>query len=131
MPQAAGNFTVSNFNESTYQELGENAKLTRATWTFALDGDITGEASWESLMCYRPDSTAAYTGMQRIQGRLAGAEGSFVVRADGEYSAGEARTSWRVVEGSGTGGLTGLTGHGEAVAGSTPPGHYTLDYKLG
>jgi hypothetical protein len=35
-----------------------------------------------------------------------------------------------VIDGSGTGGLTGLTGTGSAVATSTPPGTFSLDYDL-
>lgn len=131
MARAAGTFTVRSWDESTYQELGGDAKLTKATVTFGLHGDITGEATWDSLMCYRPDGTAVYTGIQRVQGELAGVEGGFVVVADGEYADGEARSRWRVIEGSGIGGLAGLTGSGEAVASATPPGSFTLDYDLG
>jgi hypothetical protein len=131
MAHAAGTFTVRSWDENTYQELGGGAKLTKATVTFGLHGDITGEATWDSVMCYRPDGTAVYTGFQRVQGELAGVEGSFVVRADGEYADGKARSRWQVVEGSGTGGLAGLTGSGEAVAAATPPGSFTLDYDLG
>lgn len=131
MAHAAGTFTVRSWDENTYQELGGGAKLTKATVTFGLHGDITGEATWDSVMCYRPDGTAVYTGFQRVQGELAGVDGSFVVRADGEYADGEARSRWQVIEGSGTGGLAGLTGSGEAVAAATPPGSFTLDYDLG
>jgi len=130
MGQATGTFKVASYDESTYQELGGEAKLTKSTWSFSLDGDLTGEATWDSVTCYRPDGTAVYTGMQRVQGRLAGIAGSFVMQADGEYTGGEARSRWQVIEGSGTDGLTGLTGHGEAVASSTPPGHFTFDYEL-
>ncbi len=131
MARATGTFTVRSWDESTYQELGGDAKLTKATVAFGMEGDITGEASWDSVMCYRPDGTAVYTGFQRVQGELAGVEGSFVLQADGEFAAGEARSRWQVVEGSGTGGLAGLTGSGEAVASATPPGSFTLDYDLG
>jgi hypothetical protein len=131
MAHAAGTFTVRSWDENTYRELGGDAKLTKATVTFGLQGDITGEATWDSVMCYRPDGTAVYTGFQRVQGELAGVDGSFVVRADGEYADGKARSRWQVVEGSGTGGLAGLTGSGEALAAATPPGSFTLDYDLG
>ena len=131
MAQATGTFTVASWDESTYQDLGEGAKLTKATVTFGMEGDIAGKATWDALMCYRPDGTAVFTGIQRVQGQLAGVEGSFVLRADGEYADGEARSRWQVIEGSGTGGLSGLTGSGEAVASATPPGSFTLDYHLG
>src|SRR5580692_8572116 len=122
MAHAAGTFTVGSWDESTYQELDGDAKLTRATITFGMAGDITGEARWDAVMCYRPDGTAVYTGFQRVQGQVAGVDGSFVLRADGDFIDGEARSRWEVIEGSGTGGLSGLTGTGEAVATATPPG---------
>ncbi len=131
MTHASGTFTVAAWDEDTYQELDENAKLTKASVKFAMSGDITGEAAWDAVMCYRPDGTAVYTGIQRVQGQLAGAEGSFVVLADGEFVAGEARSRWQVIEGSGTGGLSGLTGTGQAVATATPPGTFSFDYDLG
>jgi hypothetical protein len=131
MTHASGTFTVAAWDEDTYQELDANAKLTKASVKFAMSGDITGEAAWDAVMCYRPDGTAVYTGIQRVQGQLAGAEGSFVVLADGEFVAGEARSRWQVIEGSGTGGLSGLTGTGQAVATATPPGTFSFDYDLG
>ena len=131
MAHAAGTFTVASWEESTYQELEDPAKLTKATVTFDMDGGITGRATWDAVMCYRPDGTAVYTGMQRVEGTLDGVEGSFVVRADGEFVDGEARSQWEVVSGSGTGGLTGLAGSGSAVATATPPASFTFDYDLG
>jgi Protein of unknown function (DUF3224) len=131
MTHAAGTFTVAAWNEDTYQELEADAKLTKATVTFAMSGDMTAEATWDAVMCYRPDGTAVYTGIQRVQGRLAGVDGTFVVLADGEFADGEARSRWQVIEGSGTGGLAGLTGTGQAVATAAPPGTFTFDYDLG
>ena len=131
MAHAAGTFTVAAWDESTYQELAGDGKLTRATVAFGMAGDITGEATWDAVMCYRPDGTAVYTGIQRVQGKLAGVDGSFVMRADGEFVDGEARSRWQVIEGSGAGGLSGLTGSGHAVATATPPGSFAFDYDLG
>jgi len=131
MATATGTFTVASWDESTYQELGDGAKLTRATVTFGMEGDITGKGTWDALMCYRTDGTAVFTGLQRIEGQLAGIDGSFVLLADGEYADGAARSRWQVVSGSGAGGLAGLTGSGESVATATPPGSFTLDYELG
>ena len=130
MAQATGTFTVASWDESTYQDLGDGAKLTKATVTFGMEGDIAGKATWDALMCYRPDGTAVFTGIQRVQGQLAGVDGSFVVQADGEYADGEARSRWQVISGTGTGGLAGLTGTGESVATATPPGSFTFDYDF-
>jgi hypothetical protein len=64
-------------------------------------------------------------------GQVAGRSGSYVLLAGGSYDGAVARTDWKVVEGSGTGELTGLGGTGSAVASSTPPGTFTFDYELG
>lgn len=130
MAHAAGNFTVKAWDENTYADLGDSRKLTKATVVFALDGDLAGEATWDAVMCYRPDGTAVYTGFQQMMGNLSGQEGAFVLRADGEFANGEARSHWQIVEGSGTGALAGLSGSGESVATASPSGTFTLDYSL-
>jgi hypothetical protein len=130
MAHAAGSFSVKSWDESTYQELDDNAKLTKATVSFALDGDLTAEATWDAVMCYRPDGTAVFTGMQRMAGQLAGRDGSFVLQADGEFADGEARSRWQIVPGSGTGELAGLTGSGKSVATASPTGTFELEYSI-
>ncbi len=131
MGRAAGTFTVAGWDESTYRELDGGGKLTKAAVTFAMTGEISGEARWDAVMCYLTDGTAVYTGYQVVEGQLAGVDGSFIVRADGEFAEGEARSRWEVIAGSGTGGLAGLTGSGQAVATASPPGSFTFDYDLG
>jgi hypothetical protein len=131
MAHAAGNFTMKSWDENTYRELDDGAKLTKATVGFAFDGDLAAEATWDAVMCYRPDGTAAYTGLQHVSGRLGDREGTFVIQADGDYADGEALSRWQVVPGSGTGGLTGITGAGTSTAKASPPGLYELDYDLG
>ena len=131
MAHATGTFTVKSWDESTYQELEGKAKLTKARIGYDLVGDLQAESTSDTLMCYAEDGTAVFTGLDRVVGRLGGWSGSFVVLGTGEYADGEARTSWRVVGGSGTGELTGLRGTGTAVATSEPPGTFSLDYELG
>jgi hypothetical protein len=82
-------------------------------------------------MCYRQDGTAVFTGLQHMVGQVGGRSGSYVLLADGSYDGAEARTAWKVVDGSGTGELAGLRGTGSAVAASSPPGTFSFDYELG
>jgi Protein of unknown function (DUF3224) len=131
MAHAQGTFTVKSWDENTYSELEGNGKLTKATVAFTFEGDLTAEAGWDAVMCYRPDGTAVFSGFQHTTGTLGGQQGSFVLRADGEFVNGEARSTWQVVEGSGTGALAGRSGSGSAVATATPPGTFTFDYDLG
>jgi Protein of unknown function (DUF3224) len=127
---AEGTFTVKAWDESPFQELADGTKLTKAKMTFDFGGDVTAEGVSDTVMYYRADGTAVYTGLQRMVGAVAGRDGSFVLQADGEFAAGEARTRWQIIEGSGTGDLAGLRGSGLAVAASSPGGSFSLDYDL-
>jgi hypothetical protein len=129
--QAKGAFTVAGWDEDTYLELAGGGKLTKAHVTFDLDGDLVGRGSWQAVMCYLPDGAASFTGFQHTTGKLAGREGGFVLRADGAFAAGVARTTWEVVDGSGTGDLQGLRGTGTAVTTGTSGGDFLLEYELG
>jgi len=127
--RAEGTFTVASWEEDTCQELGDG-KITRAKVGYKLSGGIEGEAAWDALMYYRPDGTAEYTGLQYVSGQIAGRPGTCVMVADGAYADGAASGTWRVIPGSGTGGLAGLSGSGTSVATSTPPGTFAFDYEL-
>ena len=129
--QAKGTFKVSGWEENTYQELENGGKLTKAHVTFGFDGDLDAEGGWGAVMCYQADGSASFTGFQHTTGSLAGRTGSFVLRADGAFSGGQALTTWQVVDGSATGELRGLRGSGSAVTTSGSGGEFTLDYELG
>jgi hypothetical protein len=128
---AQGTFTVAGWDESTYQELEGQGKLTKARMSFDYAGDVQGQGVAETVMCYRDDGTAVYTGLEHVTGEVGGKSGSYVLVADGTYDGGEARSTFQVVEGSGTGELAGLRGSGTSVASSTPPGSLSFDYDLG
>ena len=128
---AAGTFTVASWEEDTYQDLAGQEKLTKAKMGFQLSGDLAGDLVSDTLMYYREDGTAQYTGLQRFTGQIAGRSGTCVMIADGGYDGGEARSSWRIIPGSGTGDLAGLAGSGISVAAAgQPAGTYSLDYEL-
>jgi len=128
--RAKGTFTVAGWDENTYEELANGGKLTKAQVTFELDGDLVGQGRWEAVMCYRPNGTATFTGFQHTTGTLAGGRGSFVVRADGTFENGEARTTWEIIDGSATGDLSGVRGSGSAVTTGPSGGDFSLDYEL-
>jgi len=128
--EAKGEFQVTAWDEKTYDELGGGGKLTEARIGQDFSGDIAAFTSATLLMCYRPDGTATYNGLQRVRGRLEGREGDFVLQVEGAYDGGHARSALTVLAGSGSGGLAGLTGSGEAVAGHGSTGTYSLRYEL-
>jgi hypothetical protein len=129
---AEGTFAVASWEEDTYEDLAGEEKLTRARMGFRLSGDLAGDLVSDALMYYREDGTAEYTGLQRFSGQIGGRSGTCVMVADGGYDGGEARSTWRVIPGSGSGDLAGLAGSGISVAAAGQPGGtYSLDYELG
>jgi hypothetical protein len=129
--KATGTFNVTGWDESTYEDLEGESKLTKARIDQTYSGDLDASGAWVGQMYYRPDGTAVYTGLQRLEGILAGKSGAFVMESGGAYDGTTASNSWRVVEGSGSGDFAGLTGTGEASAEQGQEGHYTFDYQLG
>jgi hypothetical protein len=121
---------LKNWDEQPFEEMEGGSKLTRASVSQSVAGDIIGDATSESIMYYRQDGTASYTGLQRFVGRIGDLSGSFVVEATGNYDGNEAKTNIEVIPGSGTGDLSGLQGQGTFVAPHGPTGKLTLDYSI-
>ena len=123
-----GIFKIEGWDESAYSEQEDGRKLTQASVKQSFTGDIEGEGSVEWLMCYRPDQTAEFVGLQRIDGRLGGRSGSFVLlQTDGSFDGTEAKGQLSVVPGSGTGELSGLRGQGQFSAPRASEASMTLD----
>ena len=131
MTKASGSFRITSFNEDTYEDRGEKAKLTHAWGDQAFSGDIEGAGQVHWLMSYRPDGTATYVGLQRVKGTLGGRRGSFVTDASGEFDGAASRGRWSIIRGSGTDDLADVTGAGTFEAPGGPKATYELDYELG
>jgi hypothetical protein len=125
-----GKFKYTSWDENAYEELSGGRRLTRASVAQDLSGDIEGEGSAEWLMCYRPDKTATFVGLQRLTGRLGDREGSFVVESQGTFDGELARGRWTIVPGSGTDELRDIQGEGSWQAPHGPEATFELDYDL-
>jgi Protein of unknown function (DUF3224) len=131
MNRAASTFKIEGWDENPFAEIEGGAKVTQASVKQALSGDIEGEGTVEWLMCYRPDETADFVGLERISGQLGERSGSFVLlQTDGTFDGQEAKGSLSVVPGSGTGELRGLRGTGEFSAPRGGDTSMTLDYDF-
>jgi hypothetical protein len=85
----------------------------------------------EWLLCYRPDKTADFVGLQRISGRVGDRSGSFVLlQTAGTFDGDAARGELSVVPGSGTGDLRGLLGTGEFNAPHGGEASLSLEYDF-
>jgi hypothetical protein len=129
--RATGTFKIQGWDEKPYAEIEGGRKLTKASVKQAFAGDLEGEGSVEWLMCYRPDETAAFVGLQRIVGQIDGRSGSFVLlQTEGTFDGKEATGRLSVVPGAGTGELEGLRGRGEFSAPHGGEPSISLEYDF-
>jgi len=127
---ANARFAIKGWNEKPYREVQGLPKLTRATVSKTFSGDIEGESQVEYLMMYRSDGSASFVGLERVVGRLNGKSGSFVLQRVGTFEGGQAKESYSVVSGSGTGELRTLRGEGTSSVGHGSEHPFTLTYEL-
>lgn len=131
MTEAAGTFHVTGGGEDTYYELEGGPKLARVSGTQRFTGDIEGDGSVEWSMCYLPDGTARFAGLQRVEGWIGEHPGTFVMESVGAHDGKASKGTWTIIAGSGTGDLSGLTGAGTFSAPGGPEVSYRLEYRLG
>jgi hypothetical protein len=119
----SGTYIPSKWDEAPYGEIAEDQKSTKVSAEFQFNGDIEGIAGVEYLMFYSSfdeaemhKASARYVGQLKIEGRLKGKKGSFVLHDSGMFEDGVARSKVHIVEGSGTGELTGIRGEGSYEA---------------
>lgn len=113
---ANANFNIQSWDEKPIHEREGLPKMSRVSAVVTYRGDIEGEGQVEYLMVYRPDGSATFLGLERIDGGLAGYPGSFVLQHSGSFESGTAKSTFSVVPGSGTGKLASLRGYGEYAA---------------
>jgi hypothetical protein len=129
--RATGTFKIADWDEEPFAEIENGGKLTKAHVRQSLSGDIQGEGTVDWMMCYRPDQTAEFVGLQRIIGQLGERSGSFVLlQSDGVFDGKVARGELSVVLGSGTGELEGLRGKGEFSAPHGGEASISLEYDF-
>ncbi len=127
---ASGTFNTKSWDEKPYSQVEGGPKLARVCTVNTFQGDVAGEGTLEYLMIYHSDNLVDFFGLEQIVGRLGGREGSFVLRHEGLYENGAAKTTWTVVPGSATGELRGLRGQGGFVAHHNQPTPFTLEYEF-
>ena len=127
---ANAQFAIKSWDEKPYSEGQDLPRLTRATVTKAFTGDIEGEGRVEYLMMYRSDGSAAFVGLERVVGRIGGKSGTFVLERIGAFESGQAKESYSVIPGSGTGELRTLRGDGTSTLGHGTEHPFALNYEL-
>lgn len=131
MKQSANaRFAIKSWDEKPYSEGQNLPRLTRASVLKIFTGDVEGEGQVEYLMMYRGDGSATFVGLERVVGRIGNKSGTFVLQRFGVFENGQAKESYSVVDGSGTGELVGLRGEGSSAVGHDVDHPFSLRYDL-
>ncbi len=125
MDTVKGTYKNTAWNDVPYVETGP--RLSIAEKEAAYDGGLQGQGVLRYSVVQLPDGTSQFTGHQHIAGRLGDRAGAFVVEENGTGTRDGARATWRIVPGSGSGDLDGVTGEGSWT---WEMGKENVDYTL-
>lgn len=136
MPSITSRFDVTRWDDTPDGDEGEGPRHGEARVSKRYHGDLEAEGRARVLMCSEggegPVRNAGYIASERVEGRLAGREGTFVLQHWGIIGADSPpRTGGHVVPGSGTGELAGLSGTMEIRVDSDGTHTLAMDYRFG
>ncbi len=126
---AEGRYTITSWEEETVQENEDGSKLTHATVTQSYSGDLNGESTVHYFMMHATDKSARFIGYESISCELGGKQGKFTVQHDGKFSIGVASSQFKVVSGSGRGGLMNISGQGKYSSDKSGEASYRFEYN--
>ena len=116
-------FTPVAWDEKMYEQPTPPTKLTKASVKFDYSGQMQGQGLVEYIMFYASyddrdphKASAEYVGLINFKGTLDGKAGTFVMEDRGTFSAGSAESTLRILPGSGTDQLAGISGGGTSKA---------------
>jgi Protein of unknown function (DUF3224) len=126
---ATGTFDIDSWHDEPYDE-AEGASLRRASLTKTFHGEVEGRSAVEMLMAQAQEGSAAYVAFERLDVRVHGRAGTFVLQHCASGTRDQRSATWTVVPDSGTGELRSLRGTARIV--NEPDGGHTfeLDYEL-
>lgn len=114
--EANSTFSITGWDENSYKEFKNGAKLTKATVSQAYEGDLIGEGEVEFLMSHASNGTASFVGIELVNGTLSGKKGTFIIQHIGTFGSKGACSNWTILPDSGTGELTSISGQGSYSA---------------
>jgi Protein of unknown function (DUF3224) len=112
-------------------DAGGDAAIGRMSIAKTYHGDLEGMATGQMLAHMTAvDGSAVYVALERVDAKLHGLRGTFVLRHNGVMVRGQQQLSVTVVADSGTGELVGLAGTLDIIIDGGKHS-YVLDYSLG
>jgi hypothetical protein len=126
---ATSAFTITGWEPETIDDR-DGVSLTRTKVTKTFTGDLEGTSVAELLMAGAPNDSAAYVGFERIEGKLNGRAGSFILHHNATIARGEQSATWIIMANSGAGDLQGISGAAQIVIDADGGHTLVLDYDL-
>lgn len=132
MSRLSTSLRIADWEEKPTAENADGSKVTRATVALAEGPEGLESGTFESVMYYRPDGTSRYVNVMQLAATLDGRSGTFVAIGEGGFDGTTASGESTIVEGSGTGGLAGITGTVRSASTHDDYPHMPLelDYRL-
>ena len=93
---ASATFKIDEWTTIPWEQIPGGHTLTRATVRKTFQGDLEGTSVAELVMSRSPGDAAAYAGIERIDARLAGRMGTFVLMHAAVADANGQRGDWQV-----------------------------------
>jgi Protein of unknown function (DUF3224) len=125
---ATGRVEVGSYEPKPYEHPSDGPALVEIHVREKFIGDIQGEGAVRFLQAQRQDGSASFVGIERVSGRIANREGTFLLQDAGTLEGQTVTGEWVVIPNSGTGGLEGLRGEGGFTAELGQGAEITLDY---
>lgn len=122
-------FEILAWDETPYLDIDDTAKLTKAVIMKKYTGELEGEGRLDYLMAYNSDGSATFVGIERVTGSIQGKAGSFSVTEQGTFVNGTVDSTYTVIEGSGDGELSTLSGRGSYKTGHAPKVSFAFEYE--
>lgn len=130
---AKGSFESTSWEEQPLRDVDGAPKLAHASMVSAFQGDIEGEGSSEYLISYLDGSTdgkAYFVGSERVTGKIGDRSGGFLIHSEGTHENNGLQATWKIVPGSGSGDLKGITGEGACSSNGSHAVSFTLNYDF-
>jgi hypothetical protein len=125
-----GSFSPTLSPLETYADGQHGMKLSRMSIDKTFEGELSAKSKGEMLSAMTTEKgSAGYVAIEQVEGTLSGKKGSFILQHYGIMNKGDQRLILKVVPGSGTGELKGLTGS-MAIIIEEGKHSYEFEYEL-
>jgi len=122
-------FKIESWDESPYLEFDNGAKHSRAKLLKKYSGELKGTGQLVYLMAYNTSGAAYFTGIEHFEGHLNGKAGTLSITHEGTFSNGSVESTFRIIEGSQSAELIGLTGDGQYKTGHSMTVDFIFTYS--